>query len=230
MRLTAVVLARGGSKGIPRKNLTVFAGHPLLAWTIRQCIAGGIEEVIVSSDDEEILGVAREEGAGTIRRPAELSNDTASSESGWLHALDVLEAARSVDWLFAPQVTSPLRRVQDVRRGVEAARSDNFDSVFASSPAADLMLWEETAHGLAGVNHDPARRLRRQDIPPQHIENGSFYMMRPPVLRESGSRFSGRVGHVPMERWQATEIDDYDDLIACEALFRAFRLDGSDVA
>lgn len=224
VRLVAVILARGGSKGIPRKNLVDFAGAPLLSWTIRQCSAGGIEDIHVSSDDEAILEVAEAEGAGTIQRPSDLSGDTASSESGWLHALDVLEAHAPVDWLFAPQVTSPLRRAEDVRRGIELAGSDLFDSIFSSSPAGDLMLWQETAEGLAGVNHDPTRRLRRQDVPPQHVENGSFYVIRPSALRTSGSRFSGRIGHVPMAAWQTMEIDDHEDLLACEALFDTFRL------
>lgn len=224
VRLVAVILARGGSKGIPRKNLADFVGSPLLSWTIRQCSAGGIEEIHVSSDDVAILEVAEAEGAGTILRPSDISGDTASSESGWLHALEVLEARSPVDWLFAPQVTSPLRRAEDVRRGIALARTDCYDSIFSSSPAGDLMLWQETPEGLVGVNHDPARRLRRQEVPSLHIENGSFYVIRPSALRTSGSRFSGRIGHSPMEAWQTMEIDDHEDLLACEALFNAFRL------
>ena len=91
MKICAVILARGGSKGIPNKNIIDFCGKPLLSWTIEHCRDGGVDSIYVSSDSDKILEVGEEYGAVSIKRPEEISGDTATSESGWLHALEVIE-------------------------------------------------------------------------------------------------------------------------------------------
>src|SRR3990172_8734101 len=105
MTTVVIILARGGSKGIPRKNIIDFCGKPLMAWTIEQCLAArGVDSVWVSSDSEEILDVGSAYGAYPIQRPEELSGDMATSESGWLHALEVIEKiVGTVDLVLAPQ-------------------------------------------------------------------------------------------------------------------------------
>ena len=143
MRIDAIILARGGSKGIPSKNIIDFCGKPLLAWTIEQCLqAGAIESVWVSSDDEMILTMASEYGAEQIKRPNEISGDCASSESGWLHAIDYLERKNIyLDAVLAPQVTSPLRRPIDIDEAVDIFVSKQLDSLFSASLADDLYFW-----------------------------------------------------------------------------------------
>ena len=225
MNNAAVILARGGSKGIPNKNIIDFCGKPLLAWTIEQCRDGGVDKVYVSSDSDKVLEVGEEYGATSIKRPEGLSGDTATSESGWLHALDIIEEKTiSLDWILAPQVTSPLRSTDDIRNGLEIAKSGNFDSLFSCSIAEDLFFWEEIAGKLDSVNYDWRNRKRRQDIPKQYIENGSFYLFRPEVLRENNNRFGGRIGVVEMEFWKMFEIDSIDDLRMCSALMKEFLL------
>ena len=91
MRISSIILARGGSKGLPNKNILEFSGKPLLAWTIDHCIKAGVTDVFVSSDCDEILNVASNYGANKIKRPTDLSSDVASAESGWLHALSEIE-------------------------------------------------------------------------------------------------------------------------------------------
>ena len=91
MNNAAVILATGGSKGIPEKNIIDFSGKPLLAWTIEQCRDGGVDKVYVSSDSDIILEVGEEYGAASIKRHEGISGDMATSESGWLHALEVIE-------------------------------------------------------------------------------------------------------------------------------------------
>ena len=197
MNNAAVILARGGSKGIPNKNIIDFCGKPLLAWTIEQCRDGGVDKVYVSSDSDIILEVGEEYGAASIKRPEGISGDTATSESGWLHALDIIEEkTTSLDWILAPQVTSPLRSTYDIRNGLKIAKLGNFDSLFSCSIAEDLFFWEEIAGKLDSVNYDWRNRKRRQDIPKQYIENGSFYLFRPEVLRKNNNRFGGRIGVV----------------------------------
>ena len=115
----------------------------MLAWTIEHCIEGGVTPVYVSSDSEQILKVGERYGARSILRPENISGDYATSESGWLHTLEIIEAELgSVDWVLAPQVTSPLRTAEDIRDGVKLAGSGKYDSLFSCSIAEDLFFWK----------------------------------------------------------------------------------------
>ena len=144
-----------------------------------------------------------------------------------MHALYIIEEnSTCLDWILAPQVTSPLRSPNDIRNGLEIAKSGNFDSLFSCSIAEDLFFWEEIAGKLDSVNYDWRNRKRRQDIQKQYIENGSFYLFRPEVLRENNNRFGGRIGVVEMEFWKMFEIDSMDDLRMCSALMKEFLLGG----
>ena len=227
MKFCAVILARGGSKGLSQKNIIDFCGKPLLAWTIEHCRDSGIDSIYVSSDSDKILEVGEEYGALSIERPDNISGDNATSESGWVHALEVIEEkTTNLDWILAPQVTSPLRSTDDIRNGLEIAKSGKFDSLFSCSIAEDLFFWEDSSGNLDSVNYDWRNRKRRQDIPKQYIENGSFYLFRPEVLRENNNRFGGRIGVVEMEFWKMFEIDSMDDLRMCSALMKEFLLGG----
>ena len=228
MAIVAIVLARGGSKGIPRKNIIDFMGKPLVAWTLEHCLgAKGVDSVWVSSDSDEILDIGSAYGAHTIRRPAELSGDAATSESGWLHALDIIEKeSGSVHWVVAPQVTSPLRESSDIERGISLINSGPYDSLFSCSVAEDLYFWQAEEDGtLKSVNYDWRSRKRRQDHSPQYIENGSFYLFTPHVLRRFNNRFGEHIGMVEMELWKAFEIDSPETLRICAALMREFCCD-----
>ena len=131
MKFIAIILARGGSKGLPMKNIIDFCGKPLIVWTIEHCIQGGVENVYVSSDNQEILDVSSNHGAIPLQRPENISGDLASSESGWMHALDVIERKHGVvDWILAPQVTSPLRKPNDIRKAIKTASFGKYDSFF----------------------------------------------------------------------------------------------------
>lgn len=224
MNAAAIILARGGSKGIPKKNIIDFCGKPLMAWTIENCIQGGASSVWVSSDSEEILEVGRKFGANPIKRPDDISDDFATSESAWLHAIDTIESqtSRSIDWVLAPQVTSPLREAKDIQLGLEKAATQEFDSFFSCSIAEDLFFWERKNGILDSVNYDWRNRKRRQDIPVQYIENGSFYLFKPSVLKQHNNRFGSRIGVVEMEFWKMFEIDSPDDLRMCAALMKEF--------
>ena len=223
MKSVAIILARGGSKGIPNKNIVEFCGKPLLAWTIEHCLAGGVDLVYVSSDADEILVTGEKYGARSIKRPEEISGDEATSESGWLHALEVIENIKGkMDWILAPQVTSPLRTATDICRGLDLAASGEYDSLFSCSIAEDLFFWEKRAGSLESINYDWHNRKRRQDIPNQFIENGSFYLFRPEVLRQNNNRFGGKIGVVDMEFWKMFEIDSREDLRMCSALMKEF--------
>jgi CMP-N,N'-diacetyllegionaminic acid synthase len=220
----AIIPARGGSKGIPNKNIINFCGKPLIAWTIEQCIkAEDVNEVWVSSDDDDILDIAKQYGAKTIKRPCDISGDTATSESAWLHAIDFLQQKNiPLDVILAPQVTSPLRETIDINNAISKFVEGGYDSMFSSSTTDDLFFWEESDAGIDSVNYDYKNRKRRQDIKEQIIENGSFYLFKPEIIKKYNNRFGGKIGHSKMEFWKMFEIDNLDDLKMCQLLMKGF--------
>ena len=223
----AIILARGGSKGIPGKNIMDFCGKPLITWTIEQCKdATGIDSIWVSSDSEEILEIAAAAGAQKLKRPDIIAGDAATSESGWLHAMQEIEReAGTIDIVVAPQVTSPLRHASDFQKGVETFKSGGFDSLFSCSIAEDLYFWERNANGtLESINYDWRNRKRRQDHSPQLIENGSFYIFKPEVLRKHNNRFGENIGVAEMEFWKLFEIDSMESFKLCESIMKSFIL------
>lgn len=225
MNTIAIILARGGSKGIPNKNIIDFCGKPLIAWTIENCLEGGANSVWVSSDSDEILNISSEFGANKIKRPDDISGDFATSESAWMHGLNYVESNEKskIDWILAPQVTSPLREPSDIKKAISLASENEYDSFFSCSIAEDLFFWQLNEVGkLDSINYDWRNRKRRQDIPSQYIENGSFYLFKPEVLRSTNNRFGSKIGLVEMEFWKMFEIDSFDDLKMCSALMKEF--------
>ena len=224
INVSAIILARGGSKGIPNKNIIDFCGKPLIAWTIEQCLSSKhISEVWVSSDSQKILEVVKEYGAKTIKRPDDISGDFATSESAWLHAIEFIERDGDIDFVLAPQITSPLREAQDIDNAIELFQSEKYDSMFSSSIAEDLFFWkEDKRHELQSVNYDYLNRQRRQDIQEQIIENGSFYIFKSEIIKKYNNRFGGKIGHSKMESWKMFEIDNLEDIRMCGALMREF--------
>jgi len=226
----AIILARGGSKGIPGKNIIDFCGKPLLAWSIIQAIgAKSVTSTWVSSDDPEILEVATEYGAKTIARPDDISVDTASSESGWLHAIETLEnEGLAIDLVVGLQATSPLRESSDIDRAVDDYRGQDCDSLLSVAPFNDFLIWEpDDAGAHRSVNYDYRHRGRRQDRKEQLHENGSIYLFTPTVLRTHNNRLGDRVGVSLKPMWKSFQIDEEDDLHVCAAVMRKFKLDAT---
>jgi N-acylneuraminate cytidylyltransferase len=216
----AIIPARGGSKGVLRKNLQRVGGVPLVARAVdaaARCPA--IDRVIVTTDDPDIAAIAAEWGAEVIERPAELSGDEASSESALLHALDELEARRvDVGVIAFLQATSPFIDVDALTAAVQLVRSRRRDSVFSAVETYGF-LWEKGAGGAAeAVNHDVEVRPRRQDREPHYLETGAFYVMRAAGFRASRHRFFGSVGIAEVAARTAIEIDTADELEMARAL------------
>lgn len=218
----AVIPARGGSKGVPRKNLRRVGGIPLIARAISAARAAErIDRVVVSTDDAEIAAVAREWGAEVIDRPADLAGDTASSESALLHAIGDL-AARDViiDVLVFIQATSPFIDPADLDRAVERVASGESDCAFSAVESWGF-LWRggvDAGSSALGVNHDLRTRPRRQDRTPEYLETGAFYVMDADGFRAAGHRFFGRVGVAVVPELHAIEIDTAVQLSIADAL------------
>jgi N-acylneuraminate cytidylyltransferase len=218
--VVAVIPARGGSKGIERKNLRRVGGIPLVARAIlaaQRCAE--VDRVVVSTDDPEIAGVAREWGADVIDRPSDLAGDTASSESALIHALDVL-ASRGVDVgiLAFLQATSPFIDSKALDEAICTVRTRRRDTVFSAVETYGF-LWSKGRGGSAdGINHDVGVRPRRQDREPHYLETGAFYVMRAKAFRAVGHRFYGSIGIVDVPPRTAMEIDTPEELAAAQAL------------
>ncbi|MFF0309549.1 N-acetylneuraminate synthase family protein [Streptosporangium sp. NPDC004379] len=205
--------ARGGSVGVPLKNLAAVGGTPLVARAVRACVrAELVDEVVVSTDHAEIARVAREAGAQVVERPQELSGATASSESAVLHALDRLGEDPEVVVLV--QCTSAFVDPADLDAAVTRILDGGADVVFSGLETHEF-LWDAAG---AGVNHDPSFRPRRQDREPHFRETGAFYAMRADGLREHGHRFFGRVAVQPVPPRHAVEVDSPEDLEIVRAL------------
>lgn len=210
--VVAIIPARGGSKGVPRKNVLPVAGVPLVARAVRAAVeAARVDAVYVTTDDAEIGRVAEAAGATVIERPADLAGDTASSESALLHALDEIERRglqpQTVVFL---QATSPFIPSDAIDRAVDQVAGGAFDSMFSAFETYGF-LWGRDAEGHAhAINHDASHRPRRQDREPHYLETGAFYVFRAEGFRAAGHRFFGRIGIVEVPESSAIEIDDLE--------------------
>jgi N-acylneuraminate cytidylyltransferase len=218
----AVIPARGGSKGVPRKNLRRVGGVPLIARAITSARAArGIDRVVVSTDDEEIAAVAREWGAGVVVRPPELSGDAASSESALEHALaELARLGVGVDILVFLQATSAFIDPADLDAAIERVRAGESDSVFSAVESWGF-LWRTDAGsptGATGINHDYRRRPRRQERSPEFLETGAFYVMDAAGFRSAQHRFFGRIGIALVPEAHAIEIDTEEQLALASAI------------
>ncbi|MEF3112741.1 acylneuraminate cytidylyltransferase [Streptomyces chrestomyceticus] len=230
--VVAVIPARGGSKGVPAKNLAAVGGVPLIARAVRECRAARlVTDVVVSTDDAAIAGAARGAGAVVVRRPGTIAGDTATSEAAVLHAMDAYEAehGRPVDAVLLVQCTSPFLISEDIDAVAAAVVETGADSALTVAPfhgfvwreGADAAVEAEaapTAPGGTGVNHDKSFRPRRQDRPQDFLETGAAYAMDAAGFRAAGHRFFGRTELVRTDPARVLEVDDPHDLARARAL------------
>ncbi|KOT65596.1 MULTISPECIES: acylneuraminate cytidylyltransferase [Streptomyces] len=226
--VVAVIPARGGSKGVPAKNLAAVGGVPLIARAVRECRAARlVTDVVVSTDDTGIAAAARGAGAVVVRRPGAIAGDTATSEAAVLHAMDTYEAehGKPVDAVLLVQCTSPFLVREDIDGVAAAVVEAGADSALTVAPfhgfvwreGADAAV-EDPAPGGIGVNHDTSFRPRRQDRPQDFLETGAAYAMDAAGFRAAGHRFFGRTELVRTDPSRVLEIDDPHDLARARAL------------
>jgi len=224
--IVAIISARGGSKGIPKKNMINFCGKPLVSWTIKQALSvKSISSVWVSSDSKEILNLAKNLGANTISRPKSLSSDTATTESTWSHALKIIEEETGiVDVVVGLQATSPIRESKDIEKAIAFFNKSKSDSLFSATEIGDFYIWQKKKKKLTSLNYDYSNRGRRQDYTKQYVENGSFYIFKPQILKKLKNRLGGKIEISLMEFWKSFEIDSFEDLELCETLMKHYIL------
>ena len=225
-RILPVITARGGSKGVPYKNLRTLGGRPLIAWSIATALALGnrLHRVVVSTDDPEIAAAARAHGADVpFLRPAELATDEARSLPVLQHATSVIEARDGVcfDWVLLLQPTTPLRTTADLASCLDLAQVGDCDSVISvtrlhSHPVFAKIIDE--AGYLQPFSLPEPEGLRRQDAqPPTYIRNGAVYLTRRDILMNENSIWGQRIRAYEMPEERSVNIDTETDFLIAAA-------------
>lgn len=223
MNVYAFIFARGGSRGLPGKNIKLLAGLPLLAHSIK--VAQQIESVkkiYVSTDCDEIAKVAKEFSAELIQRPKELASNTASEWLAWQHAIQYLhDRGENFDVFLSLPTTSPLRIKKDVEDCI-ARLSEDTDMVITITPSArspyfNMVTLEED--GTNKIACGDATIIRRQDAPAMYDITTVAYVSRPTYIMQNNSLFSGNVKSVIIPKERSVDIDDAYDFMVAETIY-----------
>jgi CMP-N-acetylneuraminic acid synthetase len=214
----ALVTARGGSKGVPGKNIAMVAGKPLIAWSIEAGLrAACVDRVIVSTDDEAIASVARERGADVpFLRPAELARDDTPGVEPVLHALRTLAVA--LPWTLLLQPTSPLRTAADVDAAFALAIATGADAVLGVTAVRQHASWQRERDDdgwLRAIGEAPSTR---QQLPQRYCPNGAIYLCRTSVILEQRTLTPTKTAAYEMPGSRSIDVDISDDLLLVNAL------------
>lgn len=226
MKATAFIFARGGSKGLPGKNIRPLGGKPLIAWSIEQALAvKRIERVIVSTDSEEIVAVARAYGAQVpFMRPPELARDDSPEWLAWRHALAFLKESEGdmPEVMLSVPATAPLRLPIDLENCLDAYTKGDADVVITVSEAHRspyFNMVRENADGSVGLVIPPTSAIaRRQDVPVVYDMSTVAYVVRSEFVLSSDYLFKGRVRAVQVPKKRAIDIDTLFDFQIAEHL------------
>lgn len=223
-KVFAFVFARGGSKGLPRKNVLPLGGIPLVAHSILTAKKlETIDRVFVSTDDGEIKSVAQEYGAEVIDRPQQLAGDTASEIDAWRHAIEYLQVrGEEFDVFLSLPATSPLRNSSDINACLNSL-GDDTDVVITVTPASRspyFNMVSRDSEGFSRVLNASDGYIRRQDAPEAFDITTVAYALRPEFILNNGKIFDGRVKSIIVPKERAVDIDDYWDYKYAEVLFK----------
>lgn len=204
MNIKAVILARGGSKGIKQKNIVDIQGKPLISYAIEAAKNSNVDSFWVSTDCREIAEVSLKYGAGIVDRPKDISGDHSKSDEALLH---FAKEHNDFQILVFIQPTSPLLTAQDINNGLEMM--DNYDSIFSAYKEHWIPRW--TLDGKPD-GWKVASRPMRQNREERWVENGALYITTRQQLERTGLRYGGKIGILEMPMSRSFQIDTYDDL------------------
>jgi len=218
--ITAIIPARGGSKGIQNKNIKEFAKKPLITHTIEYAFESIlINEVIVSTDDNKISKIAKDADATIIKRPPELSTDTSSTESAIEHYIDTTK--KKPDIIVLLQATSPLRPKGSLDKALQHFQQGGYDSLLSVCPT-HRFFWRIKDDDTIHAEYDYLNRPRRQDISQKDIrfmEFGSLYIFTVKHFEKTGNRLGGKIGYVEWPEEYSLEIDSLLDFKFSEQIY-----------
>lgn len=224
MRNFAFIFARGGSKGLPKKNVKLLAGKPLIQYSIDTAKSvDSIEKVFVSTEDKEIAEIAVKAGAEIIVRPEDLASDTSPEWLSWKHAIDWVEKKYGeFDNFISLPATSPLRSSEDVKAAIKQKndiKSDICISVTEASRSPYFNMITLNENGVAGLVCQPETGIaRRQDAPAVYDITTVVYVASPSFVVNSSGLFEGVVTAVQVPKERAVDIDDIFDFKLAELI------------
>lgn len=226
--ILCVIPARGGSKGIPGKNKKLLAGIPLVSHSIQHAILAGIpkENIVISSDDEEILDIAIDLEVCIVKRPSDISGDKSSTEMALLHTLIqhgryYRDKSKHVCLILTLQPTSPIRFRGTIERFIQNVKDYFPDRLTSALSGTEVhpFFWE--AMGMHFIpNYNPKDRPMRQYLNRTYLENGSMYITSVEALLRSQCRLSGEIGVFPISYVEGLQIDTQEEFDLVERLFQ----------
>ncbi len=220
-RLLALIPARGGSKGVPHKNILEVNGKPLICYTIAAALEassrGDVANVVVSTDDEQIAAIARAAGAAVpFSRPAELAGDSAKSVDVILHALEYFQQQGvAYDGVMLLQPTTPLRTAKDISQAVDlyaASGAESLISCYREEYVSDLVTYRKQGDRAVPLNPNHNKGLRRQDTPAVYVRNGAVYITSVVYLRTACQVICDEPALLVMPKERSVNIDSYADV------------------
>ncbi|NVK42156.1 MAG: acylneuraminate cytidylyltransferase family protein [Oceanospirillaceae bacterium] len=221
MKRIAFIFARGGSKGLPGKNLKPLMGKPLIEYAVECALKSDfIHEVYVSTEDDDIRRIALKLGVKVIDRPMYLASDTSAEWLSWQHAIKwVFNLGNKFDEFVSLPVTSPLRSVEDVNDAIKMRETSNADICIAITPASRSpyfnMVKKIEGNYVELVNPPRSDVHRRQDAPCIYDITTSVYVSTPNYILNSMGLFDGKVASIEVPKERAIDIDDiYDFMLA----------------
>ncbi|GAA6133776.1 acylneuraminate cytidylyltransferase family protein [Oceaniserpentilla sp. 4NH20-0058] len=226
MIVNAFIFARGGSKGLPRKNVKKLNGKPLIVYSIESAKATSeINEIFVSTDDAEIANIAKDAGATIIERPSELAGDTSSEWLAWRHAITwVNENRGTFEYFVSLPPTAPLRSIGDVSDIIKEVVGNEIDIAITiekatRSPFFNMVKKKE--NGMFELVIKPEETvIRRQDAPECFDITTVAYATTPEFVLKNNGIFDGRVGAVEVPKERAVDIDDIYDFMLAESILK----------
>jgi len=224
MEILALIPARGGSKGIPKKNVRLFCGKPLIAYTIEAAKAAGIKRVVVSTDDAEIAAVAKQYGAEVpVMRPAEIAGDKAPVMDAVFHMLDHLRDTEKYEptHVLLLQTTSPLREASDITNAVELLQKRDADSVISMCRTEQGLFTKNSEDAVETLYDGYKAGSNRQTLTPTYKLDGCMiYLIKTDVLRATRSFLGGKAVGYEIERWRAVDLDEPQDWALGELVYQ----------
>ena len=214
MKIISIIPARGGSKGIPLKNLAILNKKSLLSYNVNASLNSKIiNRTIVSTDHPKIIKESLDLGAEVILRPKKLADDKSSLETSIIHVLDTLKEQENYipDIIIILQNTSPLRTSKHIDDAFNLFKKNNYDSVF-SGFLSHYFFWEYVKGHFTPMNYNPLKRPNRQQIKDRFIENGAIFITKYDCFKKSKCRMSGKIGIYEMPEELSYQIDVPNDL------------------
>jgi len=216
LKVLAIIPARGGSKGIPDKNIKDLAGKPLIAWTIEAALKSVfVTKTVVSSDSDVILKIAQKYNADVLKRPAHLASDTARSEPVITDVLEQLKK-ESFDYVILLQPTSPLRTAVDIDKAINKLLNSNGTALISVYPPHHhpLKAFKTDADGfLKGLVNDDYPFTPRQALPKTFYPNGAIYLIKTALFLETGKLFTDKTIAFEMSADKSFDLDTKADFI-----------------